>query len=171
MVSFLSCIIFISALFIGGASEVCLAQTSPELPQSTVPSTTPSIPAWMLGNWKLIGYFYHGELRPPLNPNLILVFQFNADGSDDLYWSRVGEVGFCERKGRFNVTGNIYNDEVLSTNPRNAMNCGEDADMQVGKKTSTEIDLTDGRFRLNIGLSGEPFYYVFESTPDFPGPK
>ena len=128
-----------------------------------------SVPSWILGNWKFIGYIYHDSFNPPLNPDLELIFRYSADGTDDLYWDRKGETGFCERHGNFSVAGNTYNDEVTWTNPKNNIDCAQDPDMQVGKKTSTNIQIVKGQLQLNLGLAGEPFIYVFEATPNYPG--
>ncbi len=127
-----------------------------------------SIPPWIFGNWKFIGFFYQNQFKAPLNPNLNIIFHFESDGTDYLYWNRTGEPGFCERKGHFSISGTNYNDEVLWTNPHNAIDCSQDPDMQVGKKTSTEIELIDGKIRLNLGLGDEPFYYIFEPIDTYP---
>ena len=120
-----------------------------------------SIPSWIVGSWKLIGFIYHNEFKPPLNPNLELFFIYRDDGTDTLYWSRIGESGFCERQGRFSITGNYINDENIWTNPKNNIDCGQDPDMQVGRKTCTAISYVEGSLRLNLGLAGEDFFYVF----------
>jgi len=42
------------------------------------------------------------------------------------------------------------------------MDCGQDPDMQMGKKSTNAIFLKEEKFHLEIGLAGEPFTYVFE---------
>lgn len=53
-------------------------------------------------------------------------------------------------------------DEVVWVNPKNSMDCGQDPDMQMGKKSTNAIFLKEEKFHLEIGLAGEPFTYVFE---------
>lgn len=127
-------------------------------------------PDWLIGNWHFIGYIYQGNFRPPLNPNLNIIFRFESDGTDYLFWNRQAENGFCERRGQFSVENGALNDEVLWTNPNNFVDCSQDPDMQIGKKTSTPIVLVNGQIQLNLGLAGDPFFYVFEPIPKNPYP-
>ena len=120
--------------------------------------------SWMVGAWKFSGYIYHNEFKLPLNPHLILVFQFFADGTNDLAWRRDEEPGFCERKGTFSLDGDFLNEEVTWINPENDVSCSQDPEMVLGRKTNDEIHLVDGKIQLYLSLSGEPFIYVFERT-------
>lgn len=115
-----------------------------------------------MGKWHFIGFIYHGQFRLPLTPNLFLTFTFQNDGTSILFWNRTGEPGFCERKGRFSIEQENLVDEVVWVNPKNSIDCGQDPDMQMGKKSTNAISLKEEKFHLEIGLAGEPFTYVFE---------
>lgn len=134
-----------------------------ETPQ---PLPDQSISEQMIGSWKFIGFEYRGDFHPPINPKLVLLFRFFADGTDDLFWTRIDEPGFCERKGIYSVSEKILTDKVTWLNPENAMDCSKDPDMQVGRETHNEVDMKDGKFRLILSLGDEPFVYVWERYQD-----
>jgi len=50
-------------------------------------------------------------------------------------------------------------------NPANDISCGQDPDMQLGKKSINPISIVESNFHLDVGLAGEPFVYVFERLP------
>jgi hypothetical protein len=122
----------------------------------------------IVGSWKFMGFFYQGKLHPPLNPDLVLIFQFRPDGTDTIYWTRLNEKGFCERRGKYKIEDTFLTDEVTWVNPDNDRSCGQDPDMQVGKITRNSFAIKNDQFLLDLGLSGESFIYVFDRLIETP---
>ncbi|GIL17751.1 MAG: hypothetical protein BroJett040_15020 [Oligoflexia bacterium] len=135
------------------------------LPTGPVLAISPTEEDQILGTWKNIGFIYQGEFRLPLNPNLILLFEFHADGTNEIFWARQNEPGFCERKGKYSIIDHRLEDEVVWINPDNNIECSQDPDMRLGRKASNEIRFKDGKFHLYLSLAGDPFIYVFDRLP------
>jgi len=141
---------------------LALSQLSSTASAAGVLATSPS---WLLGAWKFSGYIYQNELKPPLNPKLILIFEFFPDSTSKLFWTRQDEPGFCERRGLFSVVDDMLTDEIVWVNPNNNIECSRDPDMQLGKKATNEVRYLDNKLHLYLSLAGEPFIYVFERAP------
>lgn len=116
----------------------------------------------LVGRWKFVGYIYEGLFQPPANPNLVLTFEFIADGTDILRWYRINEPGFCERKGSYSFDGSFLTDEVTWVNPGNAFECYRDPDMTLGKKEVTPLRRNANRLYMDLSLSDQTLTYVWE---------
>jgi hypothetical protein len=115
----------------------------------------------IVGEWEFYKVFFQGEYRPPFSEQLKIFFTFTEDGESRLYYYRTNEDGFCERKGRYFVQGNLLVDKVTWVNRENNIGCGQDPDMRLGQETRTEIALKDGDIYLYLSLKGEPLVYVW----------
>ena len=114
------------------------------------------------GKWQFFKYIYQDKIHPPMNPDLILQFEFFGNGQNRLYWTRKGQTNFCERRGVY-----IYNqcqlmDQVVWVNPENGPGCSRDQDMVVGRRTTTRVDFNDDLLHLYLRLGDEPFIYVWK---------
>jgi hypothetical protein len=116
----------------------------------------------LVGRWKFNSLIYRGEERPPFNPHLNLYFEFYETGTNRLMWNRNNEEGFCERFGFYKLSENKLIDEVVWVNPNNSQDCSKDTDMQLGRKSSTPIELKNGNLQLKFYIGDEPLIYIFE---------
>ncbi len=116
----------------------------------------------IVGSWKFVSFLYQGQMHPPLESNLNLIFQFSANGQESLSWTRTGEPGFCQAGATYQIIHNQLHTKITSINPQNNYDCSSDPDMQLGKESITPVELRSGQLFLNIGLSGEDLFYIFE---------
>jgi len=93
------------------------------------------------GEWKFSGLIYHGQVLPPPNPSLNLIWTFFSNGTERLYWDRRGENGFCERFATYNLDGGQISENIFAVNPANNESCSQDPDMQVGRETLNKIEI------------------------------
>lgn len=116
------------------------------------------------GEWKLSGMIYHGVVVPPLNPKLNLRWTFYPNGTERLYWDREGEPGFCERFATFEILDGVIKESVFAVNPNNARECGQDADMQVGRETKNKIEIQQQQVLLHLQLGDEELIYILKEV-------
>ena len=121
----------------------------------------PSAENPLLGSWQFHRYIYQGQEQPIPNPNLILQYEFRADGLNRLFWSRKNEFGFCDRLASYHYEDQTLQQEVLWVNPENSMECSKDVDMQVGTVNWAKMVFVEGRLHLYVPFGGEDFIYVF----------
>ncbi len=114
------------------------------------------------GKWKFTKFIYQGQEHPPLNPNLQLYFEFYKTGTNRLWWYRSDERGFCERIGIYSYQEDKLTDEIVWVNPQNNFDCSKDPDMQMGRKSTTLVEILDYQLRIHMSLAGEPFIYIWE---------
>lgn len=114
------------------------------------------------GHWKYLGYIYQGYFQDSPNPDLVMTFEFYQDGTDLLHWYRIGQRGFCERRGRYQFDGETLIDEVFWVNPKNARDCSADPDMRLGQKTTTAMTRDRDKIYMELPLSDEVVIYVWE---------
>lgn len=126
--------------------------------QSYIPAQGSESQIW--GQWKYIGFIYKGQFNSPLNPNLLLTFEFLKNGSNILRWSYVNEEGFCERKGEYSYDGQLLTDKILWVNPKNSIECQKDPDMTMGKTQITPLRRINDQIHLDINLSDETLIYI-----------
>ncbi len=133
-------------------------------------SSEDSFEKLIVGTWNFYKVFYDGTERPPFSPNLQLYFQFAEGGSSHIFYYRVGEKGFCERKGHYYLDQNTLVDKVTWVNSNNGVGCGQDPDMRLGNETRTQINFQNGDLHLYLGLSGEPLIYIWRRVEKIPVP-
>jgi hypothetical protein len=122
----------------------------------------------VVGNWQYDGFYYQEHRYENPNSNLVLVFTFNADGTERLFWSRTDEKGFCERKGTYTIEGDKLIQQTTWLNPDNDSSCSSDPDMQPNRTTETVIDMNDGNLNIHMDLNGAPFLYILKSVSSAP---
>lgn len=114
------------------------------------------------GIWKYDGFFYDGHRYSNPNPDLDLTFTFFSTGVSRLHWVRSNSDVFCERFATFEIAGKQISQSVFWVNPRNAMECAQDPDMQTGRKTTTEFSISNAEVRFLFDLNGKPFEYILK---------
>lgn len=119
----------------------------------------------LVGTWQYVGFHYEGRDYPNPNPDLTLLFTFNADGTSHLYWSRKNESGFCERRGIYRLDGDLLWQKTTWVNPENDRSCAMDSDMQPDRETTTTIRLQEDKLAFVLHLDDQEFLYKLERVP------
>ena len=127
-----------------------------------------SLPADLIGTWSYDGYIYQDQRQPRPNPNLDLRFTFKNDGRVNLYWSRSNEIGFCEREAKYSLADNLLSQDIDWVNPQNMSECQNDLDMQLGRKSVTQIGIVEDELHFYLDLNGSEFIYVLKKIPSDP---
>lgn len=115
----------------------------------------------LVGLWIFTSLLYQGHEIPPPNPALRLQYEFSEDGTNALRYHRDGEQGHCERRALYQFDGESLLQEVVWVDPGNASWCGQDSDMQLGRKTCSRVWFKDGRLYLDIGMGDEIISYIW----------
>lgn len=129
-------------------------------------AATPDAATVLDGRWKFAKMRYQDQLLDPPNPDLHIFFEFWGDGSDRLSWSRVGEKGFCDRRGKFAVGADRFTEVITWVNPANNPECGRDPDMQLGRETTNVYRIAEGRLEIDGNLGDETLTYIWERQSD-----
>lgn len=124
------------------------------------------------GSWKFVKMRYHDQLMDPPNPDLNIFFEFFDDGTDRLSWWRVGEPGFCERRGAFTAGAALFIDLITWVNPANNSDCSRDPDMWSGRETSSVYRRRAQFLEIDANLGNESLTYIWEkqTAKKSPGP-
>ena len=118
--------------------------------------------AELSGHWRFVAVRYAGTERPPPNPDLALIFEFEKDGSDRLLWSRKGIPGGCERRAWYQYANDLLAEVVTWSNPANIAECQADPDMQVGRQSMTPLRLVSGRLELDMSVADQKLTYLWQ---------
>jgi hypothetical protein len=125
----------------------------------------------MIGRWMYTGFIHDGKRYERPNPDLMLFFSFNEAGQHQLYWTRRGQNGFCERRGPYRLDNDMLWQKVTWLNPQNDFSCGHDPDMQLDKETVNPVSLNDQELGLHMDLNGKEFIYLLQKIPLKPEKK
>ncbi|WP_413558926.1 hypothetical protein [Bdellovibrio sp. HCB209] len=115
----------------------------------------------IVGLWLFTSLLYQGHEIPRPNPALQIQYEFSEDGTNSLRYHRDDEEGFCERRALYQFAEETLLQEVMWVNPQNASWCGQDSDMQLGRKTLSHVWFKDGRLYLDIGMGDEIISYIW----------
>lgn len=122
----------------------------------------------LVATWEFDGFYFEGNHYPRPNPNLQVIFEFHQDGTHSLYWARKGELGFCERRGTFELNGDLLTMRSTWLNPANDPDCSKDSDMQPGRVTVNRVawhlceesELGNLDLGIEMELNGKPLTYL-----------
>lgn len=142
-----------------GASSASAAVVLAGLPGENAQSIATSE---IEGRWIFHKMIYRGGEHPPLNPDLVILFEFRSDGTDRLFWTRLNQPGgFCERLAYYSYSAPFLSEEVYWANPENARECARDPDMIPGKQGTSRLEREGEELFLHLGLGDEPLIYVW----------
>jgi hypothetical protein len=125
------------------------------------------LPQEILGSWQYDGFFYQNHRYPNPNSDLKLTFTFDPGHTSRLFWKRDGTSGFCERKGTYNISGQVLTQTVTWLNPKNDPSCAQDPDMQMPRNTQNRIEIKPGtvtELDLHMDLNGDDFLYILNKV-------
>jgi hypothetical protein len=118
----------------------------------------------LLGRWLFTSYIYRGHEYQKRLPKLELYYQFSSSGISSMSWRHSENQEYCSRLATFSNTATVITEEIFWLDPKNDPSCSQDSDMQMGKNTRVAYAFDDGRLIINVGLSGEPLYYVYSKV-------
>ncbi len=118
----------------------------------------------LIGVWLFVGLLYQGHELPVPNPNLRIYYTFESAELNSLYYFRLGESGFCERKARYSFSNGLLSQEVFWVHDQNASWCDQDPDMRLGSKSVTALKKVDGRLYLSMKMGEETISYIWEGV-------
>lgn len=115
------------------------------------------------GEWKFEEMIYLNQRIPRSDPNLNLRWTFYQNGTERLYWDR-GTADFCERFSHYEYSNNQLQTLVYALNPKNALKCKDDPDMQLGIAASILLETKDAEIWLHLLVGEETLIYVLKKT-------
>lgn len=122
----------------------------------------------IIGSWLAHRYVYDGNER--VIQHTIMSFKFE-DGFSYLYWRDKEQTDFCERKAFYRFKEPVLWQKVIWTNPKNAIECSQDPDMQIGHVTENNIKIENDELYLFLSLGDKEMIYIFKRTePTHPQP-
>ena len=113
----------------------------------------------ILGRWLYTGFIYDGQEYAPLDPDLVLYFDFYPDGLSTLQWSWSNTTAFCSRQALYAQGKDIIEQWVVWVNPENSPRCQGDPDMKIGTRSQTKYFIKENQLYLELNLDGKPLYY------------
>lgn len=118
----------------------------------------------LIGIWLYTFLIYRGSPIPPLDENLQMYFIFNSETENQLFYYRTGIEGQCRRTATYSFRENKLYQKVLSADPSNAPSCAEDPDMQPGRETVSDLEVTENCMYLKLPLGDETLTYVWQKS-------
>lgn len=123
----------------------------------------------IVGSWVVYKLILDGVERPPFNPDLVIEFTFNEDGTSRLGWYRKDEAGFCERHGLYAFDGEHLRERITWVNPGNNADCSRDPDMQFGRETHQPARIIKGDLHTFFEVDDQTLVFVWRKiTSDEP---
>jgi len=119
------------------------------------------------GHWFFYKKIYQNQHMPePPSATLRMHFEFSPEGESTLYWWHEGEGDYCHRKGRYLVEKDQLVDEVTWLDPKNTHFCGNDPDMQLGRRTRTPFYFSGPDLALRFHLGDENLDFVWKKIEE-----
>lgn len=121
----------------------------------------------VVGRWRFHKKIYQGtEIPEAPGATLRMFFEFDGAGESHLYWRHEGEKDHCSRKGRYHVEAGHIVEEVVWVDPENTFACGQDPDMQLGRKTRTPYYFHGKDLALRFHLGDEPLDLIWRKESE-----
>ncbi len=121
----------------------------------------------LTGHWLFYKMIYKGELMDPLNPKLVMTFNFQEGLYNALSFHRTDEEGFCERVAlwSFDHQKQRLYQRVTWANPKNRADCSSDPDFQVGHESYSPFKYEKDQLYLTVPLADENVVLVWKRLP------
>jgi hypothetical protein len=123
----------------------------------------------IVGTWLFTGMLISGVWTPPMNPNLVMKFEFYEDGVNRLNYFRKDEPGVCDRKALYDYDGEILYQNVTWVSKENDSRCFEDPDMQMGAETQTHVTMQGSQIFMEVQVGDEVVVYIWDKKIDNEG--
>lgn len=118
----------------------------------------------LVGIWVYAALIYQGKPIPPPNPDLKIYYSFETEQTNEIFYYRNNEKGFCKRKAEYKIVGSEIQQTVISTDEGNADFCSQDTDMQIGNFSKTKFEVIDNKLYLHLPLGEETLTYIWEKA-------
>ncbi len=115
----------------------------------------------LLGVWFFTAIFYQGEVRPLPNPYLHLTYTFLDSQTNEVFYYRENERGFCRRHANYRVVDDRIEQTVTVVDEQNNQECTLDADMQLGRWSVVKFSLVNEQLILHLQIGEEQIDYIF----------
>lgn len=116
----------------------------------------------LIGIWMYASLIYQGQPIPRPNEALKMYFTFENNYTNEIFYYRENERGFCRRKANYKLENGMLHQTITSVDENNADFCSQDSDMQMGASSTVKYEVIDGKFHLYLPLGEETLIYVWE---------
>lgn len=118
----------------------------------------------LIGIWLYASLVYQGQPVNRPDPALQMYFTFESNSTNEIFYYRKGETGFCKRKASYQIEQDEIVQTVISVDEGNADFCGQDSDIQLGQTSRTKFQIVDDALWLYLPLGDETLIYVWSRT-------
>lgn len=116
----------------------------------------------LIGVWLYASLIYQGKPMDRPDPALIMKISFLSSTTNEIFYYRNNEVGFCKRTATYYVKDGMLHQEIIAVDPNNADYCSQDTDMQMGQVSATPFEVKDETLYLTLPLGEETLTYVWQ---------
>lgn len=120
----------------------------------------------IVGRWLYVGFIYQGQTYAPLDPDLVLYFEFTKDGYSKLEWSWKNSASTCARWALYANDEKTIDQWVVWSDPQNAPDCQKDPDMKIGSRSQIPYLAEDRLLYLEISLDSNPLFYILKKVTE-----
>jgi hypothetical protein len=120
----------------------------------------------LIGAWLYASLIYQGVPMNKPNPDLIMSISFINDTTNEIYYYRKNETGFCKRTASYFVADGILRQEVIAVDENNASFCSQDTDMQLGSISNTPYEIKNDQLLLTLPLGEENLIFVWQKQTE-----
>ena len=116
----------------------------------------------LIGRWDYVGFHYQGHYFQKPNPDLHVIFEFDANQHVKLTWIRDDDHSHCNRIADYAVNQGVLRQTIIWVDPDNSYGCSSDPDMTLGKTSETPYQVHENKLNLYLSLNGEELVYVLD---------
>lgn len=118
----------------------------------------------LIGIWLYTSLIYQGVPYPRPDTNLQMYFIFNTETENQLFYYRNSETGHCKRTAHYFFEQNKIYQTVTNVDSTNAPECADDPDMQLGRESISDLEVTESCMYLTLPLGDETLTYVWQKA-------
>jgi hypothetical protein len=118
----------------------------------------------LIGIWLYSSLIYQGHPTPRPDDSLKMYYSFENNNTNEIFYYRSNEEGFCKRKATYEVKNDEILQTVVSVDENNANFCAQDRDMQIGQVSTVKYSIVDNQLLLELPLGEETLTYVWDRT-------
>jgi hypothetical protein len=117
---------------------------------------------YLIGIWVYTSLIYQGTAIPRPDENLKMYFAFNSQSENQLFYYRDHSVGHCRRTAVYSFRENKLYQKITEVDPSNSADCAADPDMQPGRESVVDLNVTEHCLYLTLPLGDETLTYVWQ---------
>jgi hypothetical protein len=116
----------------------------------------------LIGVWLYASLIYQGTAISKPNPDLMMNISFLNASTNEIFYYRKNEPGFCKRTATYSIADGILQQVVIAVDDNNANFCSQDTDMQIGNISNTPYEIKGEQLLLSLPLGEENLIFVWE---------